>query len=234
MKMFPIVRYPAIVAAIALSVATTLAATFNPVTEFSLAGNPNGPWRYGYSATLGGPLILHTTSGSDGGLNYWNTDISIGLPWVVCNSSAASINWAGTTTLEPGALSLHPGPNGEVAVLRFTVPATGQYLVAGSFFGQDYIGPTTTDVHLLLNGVAIFNDIVSDYGINHSFNTTLTLTAGSQLDFAVGFGSNENYLYDSTGLTALITQVPEPSALALLGGAASLLYQFRRRKNPAT
>jgi hypothetical protein len=233
MKMFPIVRYPAIVAAIALSVATTLAAAFNPATEFSLAGNPNGPWRYGYASTLGGPLILHTTSGNSGGLDYWNTDISIGLPWIVRNSSAVPINWAGTTLFEPGALSLHPGPNGEVAVLRFTVPSTGQYLVAGAFFGQDYIGPTTTDVHLLLNGTAVFNDVVSDYGSNHSFNTTLTLAAGSQLDFAVGFGSNGNYLYDSTGLAALITPVPEPSALALLGIAASLRYQFRRRENPA-
>ena len=231
MKMFSLIRVAGVAAALALSTAVVSAASFSydPAADFSLSGNPNGPWSYGYAQTLGGPLIVHATSGSGGGLDFWNTDISIGLPWVVRNSTAAPINWAGTTVFSPGALSLHPGPNGQVAILRFTVPAAGQYLVNSSFFGQDYVGPTTTDVHLLVNGTSIFNDAVSDFGVNHPFNTTLTLAAGSQLDFAVGFGSNGNYLYDSTGLSALITLVPEPSSLTLVGLAVGMLCRFRRR-----
>lgn len=229
MKMFKLVRPAAIAAALVLSVTVAQATTYDPTADFSLAGNPNGPWSYGYSLTLGGPLIPHASSGSGGGLDYWNTPISIGLPWVARNTTAAPINWAGTTVFAPGALSLHPGPSGEVAILRFTVPAAGQYLITGSFFGQDYIGTTTTDVHLLLNGTSIFDDTVSDFSVNHAFNTTVTLAAGAQLDFAVGFGSNGNYLYDSTGLSGLITLVPEPSTLALVGLAAAMLCRFRKR-----
>jgi hypothetical protein len=234
MKMFSLIQVAVIAIAMTFSTAVASVTSYDPAADFSLSGNPNGPWSYGYAQTLGGPLIVHATSGSGGGLDFWNTDISIGLPWVVRNSTAAPINWAGTTVFAPGALSLHPGPNGQVAVLRFTVPAAGQYLVNGSFFGQDYVGPTTTDVHLLVNGTSIFNDVVSDFGVNHSFNTTLTLAAGSQLDFAVGFGPitpnvYDSYYYDSTGLSALITLVPEPSSLALVGLAAGMLCRFRLR-----
>ena len=218
-------------AAMALSLAVTHAASFDPAANFSLAGNPNGPWSYGYSQVLGGPMILHATSGSFDGLEYWDTDISIGLPWVARNVSAFPVNWAGTTTMAPGALSLHPGPSGQVALLRFTVPSTGQYAINGAFFGQDYVGPTTTDVHLLLNGSSIFDGVVADFGTSHSFNITMALAGGSHLDFAVGFGSNQNYLYDSTGLTATITQVPEPTIFALAGVAAGLLCLSRRRNN---
>ena len=226
-------RSPVIAAALALSSAVVHAASFNPSADFSLSGNPNGRWSYGYSQTLGGPLIPHATSGSNSGLDFWNTDISIGLPWVAHNSTALPMNWAGTTTVAPGALSLHPGPNGQVAILRFTAPSTGQYAINGAFFGQDYIGPTTTDVHLLLNGSSIFDGVVSDFGTSQPFNITTALTAGSRLDFAVGFGSNQTYLYDSTGLAATITQVPEPTTLVLAGVAVGLLCLSRRRKTPA-
>jgi hypothetical protein len=217
----------------ALSLAGAHSASFDPAADFSLAGNPNGPWSYGYSQTPGGPLILHATSGGGDGLEFWNTDISIGLPWVVRNSTTTPVNWAGTTVFAPGALSLHPGPNGQMAILRFTVPSTGQYSIDGAFFGQDYVGPTTTDVHVLLNGTSIFDGVVSDFGTSQPFNTTLALASGSYLDFVVGFGSNQTYLYDSTGLSVLITPVPEPRALALAGVAAGLLCLPRRRKSSA-
>jgi len=228
--MFALGRTPAIAAAMAVSLTVAYPATFDPAADFSFAANPNGPWSYGYSQTLGGSLILHTTSGGGSGLDFWNTEISIGLPWVVRNSSASPVNWSGTTVFAPGALSLHPGPQGEVEVLRFTVPSDGQYQISGEFFGQDYVGPTTTDVHILLNGASIFDDVVSDYAISHPFSTTLMLGSGSHLDFAVGFGSNQTYLYDSTGLSAAITLVPEPTMLTFAGVAAGLLCVIRRAR----
>lgn len=217
MNLFTIVGYPAAAAAFALSITIAQSATFDPAADFSLTGNPHGPWTYGYAETLGGPLILHTNSGSGDGLEYWNTDIWIGLPWIAHNATTNPILWAGTATFEPGVLSLHPGAFGEVEVLRFTVPVTGQYQVSGAFFGQDWVGPTTSDAHILLDGNAIFEAAVFDFGNAHAFSTNLTLAAGSQLDFAVGVGFittnvyDSNY-YDSTGVSALITHVPNPDS----------------------
>lgn len=37
-----------------------------------------------------------------------------------------------------------------------------------------------------------------------AFNTTLTLNAGDRLDFAVGRGSNNEFSFDSTGISAQI------------------------------
>ena len=233
MKMFAFGRAPAIAVAVAVSLAAAHSASFDPALDFSFTENPNGPWSYGYFQTPDGPFIPHATSGGGSGLDLWNTEISIGLPWIVRNSSASPVNWSGTTVFAPGALSLHPGPQGEVEILRFTVPSDGQYLISGEFFGQDYVGPTTTDVHILLNGASIFDDVVSDYGISHPFSTALMLGSGSHLDFAVGFGSNQTYLYDSTGLAATITLVPEPTTLTFAGVAAGLLCAIRRARSRA-
>jgi hypothetical protein len=216
MNLFRIVLH-VLIASLAVTSAVAHAATFDPAADFSLSGNPHGPWSYGYSQTLGGPLILHTNSGSGGGLDYWNTDVWIGLPWIVRNATTNPILWSGTATFEPGVLSLHPGAFGEVEVLRFTAPVAGSYRVYGAFFGQDSVGPTTSDVHILRDGTSIFDAAVSDFGTAHAFDTTLTLAAGSQLDFAVGLGFittniyDSNY-YDSTGVSALITQVPAPDS----------------------
>jgi len=217
MNLLRTVGYASAVATIALSTAVAQSATFDPAADFSLAGNPNGLWTYGYSQTLGSPLVLHTNSGSGDGLEYWNTEVVIGLPWIVRNTTTNPILWAGTATFAPGGLSLHPGAFGEVEVLRFTVPVTGRYLVSGAFFGQDWVGPTTSDGHILVNGVSIFDAVISDFGTAHTFSTNLTLVAGTQLDFAVGLGFfttnvyDSNY-YDSTGVSVLITQVPNPDS----------------------
>lgn len=101
-------------------------------------------------------------------------------------------------------MSLHPGQAGEYSYVRWKAPAGGTYLVEASFTGIDF-GGGTTDVHVLHNGISLFDGLVNGYGSTASLPVTpVTVLAGDTLDFAVGFGSNGNYYFDNTGLTATI------------------------------
>src|SRR5581483_1299771 len=126
--------------------------SFDVATDFSAAANPGGAWRYGYSTTLTGPLILNAESGSyTTGVDFWRTNISSGDP-VATRNSTAQVVGISSFQLQPGQFAFHPGPDGEYEKARLTVPAALTYLIAGSFAGADTTG-TTTDVHILLNGV---------------------------------------------------------------------------------
>ena len=78
---------------------------------------------------------------------------------------------------------------------------------------------------------------LSSSGSGPSYTSTLSLVAGDRVDFAVGFGSNRNYIFDSTGLDATLTlhtaAVPEPGSLTLLGAAAATLTSWRLRRRLA-
>jgi len=92
-------------------------------------------------------------------------------------------------------------------VLRWTAPASGNYQVKAVFWGDDFAGPTTTDVHVLHNGVRIYSGEVSGFGpsSDQSFMSTISVAAGDTIDFAVGYGTDGNYGFDSTGVSAVIT-----------------------------
>jgi hypothetical protein len=152
-------------------------------------------------------------------------------PGVYHNPTSATITTIGIVVPADG-LMLHPGPAGEYAILRvtnsvITVPQT--ISLTGLFWGEDTHG-TTTDVHILQNGAAIFNGNVNGFGTpsNVPFNLTVSINPGDTLDFAVGRG-NGNHNADSTGLTANWTVVPEPSGVLMLGMTGMALLKRRRK-----
>jgi hypothetical protein len=209
----------------ALCAAGSASADFNPALDFSTASNPNGVWRYGWAPTVGGSFSDSTISGVDAEGGFWrNGKTNIGY-----NSNSQTV-FGSTYTLLPGQLHLHPGQGGEVSVLRFITPSNGQYSLSASFSGLDFGGPTSTDVHVLLNSISLFDGAVGAFGSGPAYQAVLTLQAGDQLDFAVGFGSNSNYFSDTTGLTAQISAVPEPGSWALMAlGLLALGARTRRR-----
>ena len=210
----------------ALCAAGAASADFNAAQDFSIASNPNGVWRYGWTQTVGGSFNDSTLSGTDAEGEFWrNGKTNIGY-----NNSSLTVTGS-TYSILPGQLHLHPGQGGEVSVLRFITPAAGQYSLSASFIGLDFGGPTTTDVHVLLNSVSLFSGAVSAFGSGPTYQNVLSLQAGDQIDFAVGFGSNGNYYSDTTGLTAQISAVPEPETLALiLVGLGCVSFFANRRR----
>jgi len=98
---------------------------------------------------------------------------------------------------------VHPGPNGERGVVKWTAPAAGTYTVAGRFQGID-TGATTSDVSITKNGTVLFSGNLNGYGTQLPFSLSVTVAAGDAIEFTVGVGANGTYNNDSTGLAATI------------------------------
>ena len=184
---------------------TTITTTYDAAQDFSLNSNPNGVWSYGYSQRLGGALTLHAEALTDCALDIRRTDIWLGAPCAFHNPAGEEA-YCGTITMEANALGFHPGPNGEFSIIRFTAPAAGRYLFRASFAGAD-TQDTTTDVHILRNGVCIFGGAVNSFGSGPSANGDIVLAEGETLDFAVGYGSNNGFTCDATAVSIQIDAV---------------------------
>jgi hypothetical protein len=101
-------------------------------------------------------------------------------------------------------LNLHPGPNNERSIVRWSSPSSGTYAVSGRFEGIDTDG-TTTDVLITKNGTTLFTGVINGYGNQLPFSLPVTVAAGDILEFSVGYGANGSYNGDSTGLAVTIT-----------------------------
>ncbi|MCX6911413.1 MAG: glycoside hydrolase family 2, partial [Verrucomicrobia bacterium] len=144
-------------------------------------------------------------------------------PWAALNPSAQPVETPFKFTWPPRQVALHPGPNGEYSVVRWTAPAADRIAIAATFAG---LHKATTDIHILHNGRPQFAALLNIGGKpNAAAHTSdLTLAKGDTIDFVVGWG-NGSYGSDSTALTATIK--------SSTGRASDLAAQFPREKNPA-
>lgn len=226
----------AVWAGVVLCVATTgvsAASIADFSADFSASINPNGAWTYGYAGSLGGEPVASTTLsayGPGGVIKAWSPTGTF-WPTVGANLSGASASFGAgdVVTLAAGQGLLHPGPQGEFAVVRYTVQSPVLAELAIAFEGVDAVG-TTTDVHVLKNGVQIFGGLVDGYRATQSFAQTYQFAAGDKVDVFVGWGGNANFNDDSTGFRMTLAPVPEPGAGVLFAvGLAVLGCAVRRR-----
>jgi hypothetical protein len=181
--------------------------------------NPNGVWKYGYSTTLGGSLVQFSEYFTDSFGFGWHTNLSAGVPQFI------HFNSAGLGVL-PGEASLHGGPNGEYAVLRFTAPTPGSYDILASWRGPGDSGDT--DLYLLQNSALTLGSTSSTTTSGMIQVSALALDAGHTIDLAVG--TKGSFISDNTPVNLVITQlVPEPSSFFLVLFSA-LLVRYSSRK----
>ena len=135
------------------------------------------------------------------GLSWWRTG-GIQDPNLTFNGTQNPISALGITW-QPGCLALHPGPQGEYSVVRWTAPAAGACTVSAGFAG--IAQGATTDIHIRHKALAVYDGFINLEGQANetSVAKTLSVQGGDTLDFVVGRG-NGDYGGDCTGVTIAI------------------------------
>ena len=156
---------------------------------------------------------VHRWSGSGGG-----------EPWIVLNPENEPIETPFGFAWPPHQVCLHPGPNGEFSVARWTALASGQVTISARFTGLPQ-SPATTDVHLLHQGRPLFDGFINVSGHSNSaaYSGRIGVAQGDKVDFVVGFG-NQSYGSDTTSL--------EASLQFNSGTTYDLAKDFSHSKNP--
>jgi hypothetical protein len=179
--------------------------------------NPSGNWHIGYSLhdTLSmAQFRLSSFADTSHVIGLWHpgNDLSGYYPYIGQNRTTnVQLDPTGRWAARPGEIVMEGSNTGQFSMLEFIVPASGNYKIAALFEGV-HIGLSTTDVHILMNDVRLFDDIIDGYGGDPSFSaqkgphpvaawtSTIYLKTGDVLTFALGYGSNKTFYNDTTGL----------------------------------
>jgi hypothetical protein len=225
-------------ATLTLAATPTFAATvYDAVKDFSFTDstNVNGVWSYGFDAGSGFvPYNVVTQIVLDGYSWTSGTWAPHGVPAVVGNEADEGPIVYATVTQGKDVLNVHPGGSltsgtggtDYDSIVRFTAPVTSTYSYAGFFRVLDKAAPNGVNVSV---GGGTPTLLSGSFGSRSDFSGLVSLSAGSTFDFRVNRAGD--YSYDSTGLSASITAVPEPAtwAMMIIGfGAAGSMIRRRR------
>ena len=205
------------------------ASAYSAAGDFSSASNPNGTWSYGSSTSLASafiPYSLSTNNYQNLGPDGWLA-ASGGVPYLLHNGTIHNITNA-NSVYQPGQIALQPGPSGEYSIVRWTAPSSVTISINATFSGLSSLGDSA-DVHILLDGVSIFNSTVFGTPAPAIFSGSRSVLAGDTIDFAVGFGDG-NPNEDNTALSATIVPEPGTLALAAIGLVGLISFRFLKRK----
>ncbi len=186
--------------------------TFDAVGDFSIDQNPKGAWSYGYSKTLDGSFVLHTTREPnvfEGKVDRWSSPAVGPDIGIMRNKSGSTvIGVPPTYEIPPDVIHMHPGQGGIFDIVRWTCPQSGQYSIQGAFRGLDRGTAADVDVHVRKNSAAeLFSDVLcGPCAPEKPFTFNSSLSRGETLDFVVGVGPSGSHGSDSTGFRVKITR----------------------------
>jgi hypothetical protein len=182
---------------------------------FSIARNPNGPWRYGYTqgtALSTSAFALDTNAVEAGAIGFWHPSDSDYYPYVAGNATGTTaIDATGSWAVRSHEVALEASGDGRYSVVQFVAPATATYDIQADFTGI-HSRLSSTDVHVLHGDVAIFDAAIDGYGGDPTlhavegasprarYQEARLLASGDVLGFAVGVGPNGTNFNDTTGL----------------------------------
>ena len=238
MNVLKLASAAAAAATLTLAATPTFAATvYDAVKDFSFteATGVNGVWSYGYfNGSAFVPYNVVTPVGAGGYSWTSSTWAPHGVPAVVGNEGDEGPIVYATVTQGTDVLNVHPGGSltsgtggtDYDSIVRFTAPVTSTYSYAGFFRVLDTKEPNGVNVSV---GGDTPTLLTGSFGSQSNFSGLVSLSAGSTFDFRVNRAGD--YSYDSTGLSASITAVPEPAtwAMMIIGfGAAGSMIRRRR------
>jgi hypothetical protein len=196
-----------------------LASDFSPT-----AGNPNGTWNYGW-ATFSIPVTrFDSLQGSGGPLYTWQQSNRPNGASLIYNSASDVFHTEGFD-LNPHAIALRPGQDGEYGAVVWKAPVAGTYEIRGSFIGLS--GPSS-EMYIYAPGVSI--DKLLGKGMAVPFNFTTTFTKDFPLMIMGVGGSGDGFNGDAIGLSAHIMAVPEVGTFEMaIAGLLGLIAWTRLR-----
>ncbi len=216
------------------AVAPLPSGAYDAKAQFSSSQNPGGPWSYGWSTNLAGPMTVYPDYllSAGAGSEEW-TDYSIAQD----NTPHVSY-YPGTTPyqdLPPQSLNIHPGPSNQFSRCRWTAPTSGTYSVQSSFTALDIGVPHG---YLLINGTDE-GDSLLPQGVEEDFNVaSVVLAAGDTVEAVAGVGTDNVYYNDESAFTLTIIPItvatippPPPPPSAWTYDART---QFSTTQNPGT
>lgn len=194
--------------------------------------NPNCVWTYGY-------LPLNTL----GALTQYNlaqyiTGTNV-IQWLnsTTDKGYVSRNFSTSPYLSPagvwwdaGGLSFRPGVSGDRPGIQWTSPISGWVKITATLTGGDTSG-TTTDGHILVNGVPVWDCAIDGFAGNPGtltgrfgtspeavYTSTINVSPNDTIAYIVGWGSNQNYGHDNTSVAFNIETVAPSSASGVIAG----------------
>jgi hypothetical protein len=208
---------------------------FDLSRDFSLAGNPNGVWSYGRQETIGGAFTLLGTAKT----NFANVPM---LLWAISLISQPAILHNDTTETiimsegeyPPETTWFAPGVEGEpgnYCVARFTVPVGGDgtyQLLTTARPGYIASLQLDADFHVARNNVEIFGAQLNG-SQTAGYTNLLALAVGDTVDFAVGRGVDNSYIWSQLKVEATLTKRfsgLRPSIANLVGGSRMFTLTF--------
>lgn len=181
-------------------------AAFN--AGLSPPSNPNGTWSYAWSAGLLGARNQYPNLDNPALVNcdaqaiWWDPAVD-GLRSPSVGKSVFGPCHDGNVDFSQNELILTNGgtPGNLHALVVFTAPFSADYRVRAAWIGRQ--SGVSATVHVLVNGVAVWNDIVSPNGDSAEFpGMNYSLLAGQTIEFSTG--ATSPFLPGNVALDAVI------------------------------